>query len=93
MDLVEISYRYSSKYSLFSIEPFNLGRIGNIKEDTIHDESSLSKVDDDYVNKSLNFRGVPRQKSVKRYDLLCLEMCKSYLDFMECIIPLREEEK
>ena len=48
-----------SSTSLFSIAPFNLGKIRNIKVDANHDESSLSNVDDDCVNKPLNFRRVP----------------------------------
>ena len=49
-----------SSMSLFSIEPFNLGRLRNIlKVDTNHDDSSLLNVDDDCVNKPVNFRRVP----------------------------------
>ena len=50
-----------SSTSLFSIEPFNLGKIINIKVDTTHDEFSLLNADDNCVNKPLNFRRVPRQ--------------------------------
>ena len=60
-----------SSNSLFSIEPFNLGRLRNNKVVTNHEDSSLCNVDEDCVNKPLNFQRVPRQVSVKRYNFLC----------------------
>ena len=47
--------REQSSTSLFSIEPFYLGKIRNIKVDTNHEESSLLNVDDYCVNEPLSF--------------------------------------
>ena len=71
-----------SSTSIFSIEPLNLGESRYIKVDKTHVESSLSNPNDDCVNKPLNFRRVPRQVSVKRYNFLCsdrqisIDLCK-----------------
>ena len=48
-----------SSSSLFSIEPFSLGRLQNNKVVTHLEDSWLSNVDDDCVTKPLNLRRVP----------------------------------
>ena len=45
-----------SSNSLFSIEPFSLDRLQNNKVVINNEESNLSNVDEDCVNKPLNFR-------------------------------------
>ena len=71
-----------SSTSIFSIEPLNLGESRYIKVDKTHVESSLSNPNDECVSMPLNFRRVPRQVSVKRYNFLCsdrqisIDLCK-----------------
>ena len=75
-----------SSNSLFSIEPFNLGRLRNNKVVTNHEDSSLCNVDEDCVNKPLNFQRVPRR--VLKDIIFCVRIAKLHLIYASHVVGI-----